>query len=289
MDFTKFKRLRLAVEALGASQVVANLEKIFLGEGMDIDDPERVVTGASGVYYISPEGVLTKVIVHIVDKSINDRYARKLSQLVNDGLFESDELIKESHKYHLVKCRTIERAEREGWKIKYKMSRRHDGSFFYRYIDGHKIIKRDRQKLLVCKNCLEVVNNLMHEHYTVHVFEPDLFLNEDMVSTQGLPSNGDIADYCEPNVYASDWRTISLKYRQLVKFQCEDPNCPMPDLSDRKFHKFLHTHHVSQDKSNNNYLNLKALCIYCHAKQPNHGQVRHSPAYNEYIQLRRIS
>lgn len=276
------------VEALGASQVVANLEKIFLGEGMDIDDPSRVVTGGSGVYFISPEGILTKVIVHIVDKPINDRYALKLSQLVKAGMFEAEELIEQSHKYHLVKCKTIERADTEGWKIKYKMSRRHNGRFFYRYIDRSKIIMRDNQKLHVCKNCLSVVNVLTHENYTVDNFEPDYFLDETMLSAHGLPSSGEIADYCAPNIYASDWNQISLTYRKLVNFQCEDPNCPMPDLSDRRFHQFLHTHHVSQDKTNNNYLNLKALCIYCHAKQPNHGQVKHSPAYNEYIQLRRV-
>ena len=108
MQFTDFLNLLRIVESLGASQVVANLRKNLNGEGVDLTDPTRVITGEEGIYYISPEGVLTKVIVHIVDISVKPRYARELAALVQREQFESDELIKKSHKYHLVRCSMLQ-------------------------------------------------------------------------------------------------------------------------------------------------------------------------------------
>ena len=290
MDFTKFKKLRLVIDEFGASPVIANLEKLLLGEGIAIQEHvDNVIVGQNGVFYIEGN-VLTKVVIHIVDKNINTKYAIKIREHVHKSEFELPELIKDLHKYHLVKCITIERAENEGWrKDKYHMSRKHDGTFHYRFIEDNAVaFTRENQKLLVCKNCLKVINPLLSKNYTTDDFDLDKFLSSDVDISHGLPNQGDYSDICAPNIYQADWAEISKKYRALSGYKCQNSGCPAPDLSHNNYHRYLHTHHVSQDKSNNNYSNLKALCIYCHANQANHSQLKDTPDYIKYTTLRNL-
>ena len=70
MKITKFKYLLLEVNKLGASQAVADLSKILESGAADAD-PSDIVFGEHGLFYVSELGIITRVIVHIVDKSIN--------------------------------------------------------------------------------------------------------------------------------------------------------------------------------------------------------------------------
>jgi len=289
MDFTSFNKLRRVVAQFGASPVVANLDKVLTGEGIGIDaNTDQVVVGDNGIYYVDPRGALTKAVVHIVDKNINDAYSRKLKTSVMNGDFDSDDVLKDTHKYHLMKCVTIERADAGGWrKQKYHMSRKQDGCFFYRFVDEDKVLfPRENQKLYVCKNCLRELERVTEEHYSRESFDLKSFLSSDYEAFLNVDRDGKYADECAPNIYKKDWAKISKTYRGLIKYQCENPDCPCPDLSDTSYRKYLHTHHVSFDKSNNNYSNLKALCIYCHSNQPNHAHIKQLPEYTKYIKLR---
>jgi len=290
MKFTDFSKLKIIVGELGASPVVAQLEKQLIGLGISVaENPEQIVVGDNGIYFVTPDGLLTRTVIHIVDKDIGSKYAIKIRAFVKDSKFESHLLIKDIHKYHLVKCKTIERAENERWRNKYHMSRRRNGTFFYRYLEKNSVFKTNEvQKLYVCKNCLNVINEISKNSHTVETFDMNEFLSSDFSTIKKLENQGSYEDMCAPNLYRSDWSEISKKYRALKGYQCESPSCPYPDLSDPKFHKYLHTHHVSHDKTDNSYLNLKAHCIYCHAHQSNHSQLLNTPDYNRYISLRDI-
>jgi len=290
MKITDFSKLKIIVGELGASPVVTQLEKQLTGLGISvIENPKQIVAGDNGIYFVTHDGLLTRIVIHIVDKDIGSKYAIKIRALVEDNKFESDLLIKDIHKYHLIKCKTIERAENEGWRNKYHMSRRKDGTFFYRYLDKNSIFKtNEAQKLNVCKNCLNVINEISGNSQTVETFDMNEFLSSDFNIIKKLKNQGNYEDMCAPNLYRPDWSEISKKYRALKDYQCESQNCPQPDLSDPKFHKYLHTHHVSHDKTDNSYLNLKAYCIFCHAHQSNHRQLLNTPDYNSYVVLRNI-
>ncbi len=290
MELTKFEKLRLIIDKFGASPIIESLQKILLGKGIPVQEKAKnIIVGQNGIFFIEGD-VLTKVVIHIVDKNINSKYAIKIKEHVHKEEFGTPTLIKELHKYHLVKCATIERAENEGWrKEKYHMSRKHDGTFHYRFIENNSVVfTQENQKLLVCKNCLKVINPLLSKNYSTDDFNLDIFLSSDVQISHGLPKQGDYSDMCAPNIYQTDWTEISKKYRSLTDYQCQNPDCPAPDLSSRNYHRYLHTHHVSQNKSNNNYSNLKALCIYCHANQTNHNQIKSTPDYIKYTTLRRL-
>jgi hypothetical protein len=115
MDLTSFKNLKRAVNELGASPILAKLDKQLIGKGIVIDtNADQVVVGENGIYYVDPSGILTKTVVHIVDMSVKARYARQLRTAVEQGDFESDYVLDKIHKYHLMRCKTIETAEEGG-------------------------------------------------------------------------------------------------------------------------------------------------------------------------------
>ena len=291
MKFTKFENLKNETIKLGATPTFIQLDKVLTGHGIPVTAlSKEIVIGNSGIYHIDREGLLTKVVIHIVDKNLSSQYSLKIRPYVISGKFDSSELIKGLNKYHLVNCGTIERADREGWrKDRYRISRRTDGKFYYRYIENNEVFKeKDDQKLSVCKNCLKIINEISGNNFSVSGFKLDKFLSSNFEIPQKLDKQGQYEDMCAPNIYKSDWSEISRKYRELVQYKCENTNCPNNDLSDPEFHNFLHTHHVSQEKSNNNYSNLKAYCIYCHAQQPNHSQLLNTPDYNRYVSLRNL-
>ena len=291
MKFTGFDELRLVIEGLGASPAIANLEIVFQGEGLSVNEHiDRIVIGDEGIYHIDPSGLLTKVIINIVDKNISSRYAADLSELVHNNEFDSEKVLDNIHKYHLIKCKVIERAENQGWRDKYKMNRRTDGTFFYRFIENNEVyLERENQQLYVCKVCLKEINRLLDSNDVRETFDVGDFFSSSVNVTNGLPTQGHYSHVCAPNVYQSDWSAISKRYRALTNYQCESPTCPSPDLLAPNFHKYLHTHHLSFDKSNSHYSNLKALCVYCHANQPNHAHMKKTPDYLSYIKLRNIS
>lgn len=291
MLFTNFAKLKLVVSEFGANPIVAELNKRLTEKGISVDDhADQVVIGENGIYYVDPAGELTKVIIHIIDNNVNSKYARGLKEAVQKGDFESAYVLEKVHKYHLTNCNTIERAEKEGWrKHRYHMSRNQDGHFFYRYIENNSVlIEKPDQLMYACKNCLSELGRVTGKIYKRETFDLEGFLSSSFKDMLGLEKTEKYANDCAPNVYQKDWDKISKTYRSLKGYQCEDPSCPSPDLSEQKYRKFLHVHHVSFDKTNNNYSNLKSLCIYCHSNQPNHVHVRDLPDYKRYIELRRL-
>jgi len=285
MSYSSFEDLKQAILRLGARPVVANLDKELLGSGLDIESPEQVVVCDGGVYFVDPTGVVVKVILYIVDKKVDSKYSRGLDELVKNGDFDAEGLIKASHKFHLLKCKTIERAESEGWSAKYKMSRRVSGAFYYRFIEGNKVIKvNEHQILQPCMNCVNEINSFpdANFNFTRSSFNLKTYFDHASYKPRAL-NKAPLACDSVPSLYQADWSKISTCYRKLKKYKCEGENCPSPDLSTNK--QFLHTHHVNMDKSNSGYSNLKALCLYCHANQPNHGHMKSTPEYKKYLSI----
>ena len=67
---------------------------------------------------------------------------------------------------------------------------------------------------------------------------------------------------------------MTRAYRASKGWCCEE--CGV-DLSE--YQEFLHTHHVNGIKYDVRPDNLKALCILCHSKQPNHRHLKNLPIF----------
>jgi uncharacterized protein len=64
-------------------------------------------------------------------------------------------------------------------------------------------------------------------------------------------------------------------------YRCEQVDCGI-DLSAPTVQRFLHAHHIDADKSDSHPLNIKLLCIRCHALQFQHAHVRENPDYSVF-------
>lgn len=173
-------------------------------------------------------------------------------------------------KYHLAYCRTLEQMNRGGRYNRYVVKHDISGEF---YIDGVNSMTREYEsgsaKLRVCKNCL---THLQYKHYNrVAGFEQqqifDTFSLEDFFNTyqsyfQYKPKYKEGEN---KSTYADDWKQQSDSYRTTMHWTCE--KCKVV-LSDHKH--LLHTHHINGVKSDNEIKNLNALCVECHAAEPNH-------------------
>lgn len=283
MELTKFEDLRRAIEKLGANQGIARLAE-QLNSGKQDFDPKNVVFGDDGIYYLDEQGILTKILVHIVDKNMGEHV---LYENLNDSDFVS-----QLHKYHFTNCGTIQRADNEGWRDKYKMSRKSDGTFYYRFINNFKVLQENEsQRLEPCLNCLRKINSrlLFGNRYTKKNFKPSIIFSDEM-RNHWLPKREYADAICSvPNMYQRDWKKISKEYKARQNYQCEGENCQHRDLSDKDLQKFLHCHHVDFDKTHNHFSNLKALCIRCHAQQARHGHLKKHPHYKKYTQLLKTS
>ncbi len=289
MKLTRFENLRTIVEDLGAKQRQEMLIKQLHSGKLDLE-PKNLVFGKDGIYFVNERGILTRVLLHMVDKSLVFS-TPELKDLVRQGDFENQALIKELHKYHFVNCTTLQRANQEGWREKYKISQKRNGTFFYRFVFNYEVeAENENQMLEVCGNCLKHLNAIKGDHYTKTSFTPQLFFSEEFYQqfpAQPLKRDGlTSAQQSSPNVYQQDWADIAAKYKELIGYRCENRSCSNPDLSHPELQKYLHCHHKNTLKHDNNFSNLQALCIRCHAEEPQHSQVRKLMEYHEYLRIR---
>lgn len=290
MKLTRFEKLEKSIRLLGGSKAIAALAKEISSGRVDVS-PENIVSGESGIYFVSDSGAITRVIISLVDKNMSLYFGRDYQEMVLSDDFENEELIAELHKYHLVKCRTVEKAENEGWRERYKMSSRRDGRFFYRFINDKKVVaERADQLLYPCKNCLSqlVEIDILSEMPDRTTFTPKEFFEfSDCNMDVAIAESGVYAEQSVPNKYSIDWRIISENYKKKIDYQCEGAQCANRDLSSSTLRRYLHAHHVDMDKSNNEYSNIQALCILCHSEQPAHSHIKKMPDYMKYQNLRR--
>jgi len=289
LRITKFEKLHLAIQLLGASKSAAEIIHQLESERVEAD-PSNLVYGESGIYYISPEGVLVKVILHLTDYKLDHGgKSGNINKYINNDQFDSPQVLEDIHKYHLINCSTLQLAKSQGWRGRYSMSRRTDGSFFYRYLKNNKVFKEiDYQKLNICGNCLKEINTLTHPiKHTKNNFDPAYFFDNSLFDNQNINKDSSVqySDSIPPNIYPKDWKEISKRYRENVGYQCEDFNCSHSDLSEPELRKYLDCHHKDRDKSNISAANLIALCVLCHSRQPQHNHMAGDPRVKEYKQI----
>ncbi len=282
MELTKFEKLLEAIERLGANPAIARLAEQLSSGKQDLD-PKNIVVGDGGIYYLDEHGILTKIMVHIVDKNIN--YMDRNQDLKD---LDDRDFVSQLHKYHFTNCGTMQRADNQGWRDKYKMSRKSDGTFYYRFINNFKVLRtNESQRLEPCLNCITKINKQLpfKSHYKKKNFKPSTFFSDEMRDHGLLKGEYSDANDSDPNRYQDDWKKISKKYKTLQNYQCEGENCKHPNLSDKDLQRFLHCHHLNFNKANSDFSNLKALCVHCHAEQAQHGQIKKNSDYQEYTRL----
>ena len=79
-----------------------------------------------------------------------------------------------------------------------------------------------------------------------------------------------------------DWDYKSREYKGSELWVCE---LCLTDFSKNK--RFLHTHHLNGNNSDDKKENLISLCFACHAEMDGHSFMKRKPDYKEALELRK--
>jgi hypothetical protein len=280
IKFTKFDEFLSVVKNFTKEDLIKaklNLQKY----GLDITSLDELIIDDNGVLFtLLPDGTLKRVNLYIAEEII--------------GRWNTE--FKPSYKYHIFKCSTIQNMFNGGRKHRYKINTRTDGTFYFRYIDqyGHIIKEVENEKIDICKNCLKKYFHLINKNY--YPSKADIYIKEFNLEEfdKRFDLYFDLDDYKDlkagdsnfrPNVYEKSWDLISKKMKELKNYTCEKCGFQARNNYEKKF---IHTHHIDGDKTNNSPNNLKVLCVKCHANIDDfHSQLKSNPNYKEF--LRRFS
>jgi hypothetical protein len=201
--------------------------------------------------------------------------------LANNGnvvlVYIRDAYPNQEPKFHISDCRTIQEFRKNGNLNKRFVNTQNTSGKFL--IKRESILKKGVynekfEELKVCKNCLKKLNyknlndvSLIERNQIYRGFSIQTFLEEYDPSFSVLPK---YTEHTKPyNTYTESWEDISRNYRESKNYTCEKCGINFSGHKD-----WLHTHHIDGDKTNNSIENLKALCKWCHSKEPGHEHMR---------------
>lgn len=189
------------------------------------------------------------------------------------------------YKFHVAGCRTIDWMFSTGRRNRYVVTKNLTSEFYVVVREGESIRSEGPQKMNVCKNCLDALN---YRGYTQESswgklriygdFSLEDFFDDYEETT--FPTLPDYDEHTAPaNVYPANFSQISMQYRRKQNWRCEA--CGL-DL--RRHKKWLHTHHINHQRNDNRTSNLRALCLRCHADQPDHDRLKKTPEYQAFVE-----
>lgn len=183
-------------------------------------------------------------------------------------------------KYHVVNCQTLKGMRSAGRYKRYVVTRRTDGEFILNFAENLSLANPETHRLDICKNCLWKELNLWH--ISPNAFPLTDWFNAIDPSYQPPPIDTVYGPKTTPvtgpiSNYPPDWNLKSLQCRAKAGWKCEECNL---DLVTHR--KFLHAHHLKGTR-HNQPKDLRALCVGCHAEQPNHSQMKKLPYYLEFM------
>ncbi|GGY39046.1 HNH endonuclease [Bacterioplanes sanyensis] len=180
----------------------------------------------------------------------------------------------EGNKFHVADCQKLDEMRSkqrfERYKATYNVSGKFEifGTLGYRGEDVS-----GEAELHVCKLCLGYLNyrgyknsNKAAKDSVYDAFDISEFLSKYSTLFRSMPKREALVDMAG---YVDNWKEISRDFRQSHNWSCDHCNVNL-----QSHPALLHTHHINGVKRDNRPENLKALCIDCHRKQPQHDYMR---------------
>ena len=264
MKLTKFETLWSAVNQYELDKIAITETKLFYKTGLDTDLSD-IFNLDDGLVTVLKDGTVRKSIVYIseIKRWAFDSYGYP--------------------KFHIFNCRTLVQMRNGGKVERYKKTLRSDGNFLM-VISGDEHGETRYVPLEICGNCLHQYNTKFNRRYTKPTFNIKAYI-EQPIRNHNMELNPTLfKDDLEtvPQFYAKNWNQISNKLKRIKNYTCQKCGIRLEEAK-----KYLHTHHVDSNPSNNIVGNLKVLCIECHSNEFNHGHIKQNPNYHEFLKYKK--
>lgn len=195
----------------------------------------------------------------------------------------------DSRRFHISECGTLRSMRRNNRFSRYHVASRLDGKFNCTWVNEEENTSGEVDaELKVCMRCLKEINWEDYSHVSGETqntiwnsFDIAEFLRSYQTVFHSKPTRGE--SYPVTPTYIRDWPKISKNFRASRMWRCD--RCKV-DLTEHR--KLLHTHHINGDLGDNSIANLEALCVLCHADEPQHGRLSYSRAEKLLIENLRI-
>lgn len=189
----------------------------------------------------------------------------------------------EGNKFHVADCQKLDDMRSMDRFGRYKATYNVSGMFEIFGTNGYRGEEVSGEaELHVCKFCLGYLNYRGYKSSAkagrdsvYNSFDIGEFLSKYSTLFRSMPKREALVDMAG---YADNWKDISRDLRDSRNWTCE---CCGVNL--RNTPALLHTHHINGVKRDNRQENLKALCIDCHRKQPQHDYMRVTHAQMQMI------
>jgi hypothetical protein len=267
---TMFSKLTDAVRNLGID-VQEHARKIYTelcSNGILVEDEQKdFIRSEAGIFHTLPDGSVIRVVLHITQKT-----------LYNSGPPD----MADYHKYHVFNCEALQMMHAIGRGERYCMAARADGRFRYTIIRHNRVLKEykddDGAQLSLCKFCERIYNARINRRHDTPFSLPSFLSGADFPGDLSAEHRLDADDNLD--VYPRDWALISQRRKAAVDYTCE--KCRI-NLGAGSLRKFLQAHHIDGRKSNNAVMNIRVLCVHCHADEPFHKSlIARTPLYTEF-------
>ena len=274
-DYTKCVEINQLLVAMGISTIPAlpavtferkifqhvereylNPEDIRIGERLvDSGIPVRKSDIAQG-----PDDLLEykgrKVVAYIRDQKVPVNFNQKRS----------------NYRYHLCNCSTMQSMRDIGREHRYLATRQNNEMFEVHDLTEDPV-KKGIVRMKLCKNCEKVLRQRGQYSYPFDLEQ--YFKDNDSYIPKTIKK---IEEVPVTQTYSPKQGDYSREYRKSCHYKCQ-----LCGVDCSKFHDLVHLHHVDGNPHNNQYHNLRVLCVDCHSKQPMHKHMRENPEFEKDI------
>lgn len=220
---------------------------------------KRVRLTRTGIIYTDDDGVERKGFLYI---------GKGYSRPYRDSYTGLDSIVP---RFHTCRCQKIEEQISNG---------RYDGHYVFADTQVE-MSEHDGTTIspLLCSHCQNIMPQLPQRIDTI-AFEK--ILRDDDLRTgrfreAQLPKVVSITD----SGYTPDWAEKSRSYRECKGFKCETCGIQL-NLSYAEGY-YLQTHHKNANRSDNRDINLKCLCVLCHANVDEHHKHNYRTGMNQKL------
>lgn len=183
---------------------------------------------------------------------------------------------------HFTCCKTIQDNPNKFYCTSFDKSNK--GEFWIDAIDDERVVIEDKsglKTLKACQNCLSDLCAIPRYDKKLEElssnFDFNGFLDSDYLLNPRIWHSID-----NTNLKSGEWKAISKEIRSQANWVCD--SCKV-SFEREELRPFLHTHHINNNSAFNHAVNLRALCIECHAEQPNHGHMKENNLqYKTYME-----